>query len=54
MAIMTVVAIVLGLTCAAVEFYVTIAGNKTTLHRVAHWFAGLAFLGLAWVIWMLK
>jgi len=48
------VAIVLGLACAGIEFYVTVAGNKTSLHRAAHLLCGFAFLGLTWVIWTIK
>lgn len=54
MAIMTVVAIVAGLACAAIEFYVTTMGSKSSLHRKAHLLSGLAYMGLVYMIWILR
>jgi len=51
---MTVVAIALGLTCAAVDFYATVMGNKTSLHRAAHLAFGFVFLLLVYMIWMMR
>ena len=48
------IAITLGLACAAVEFCVTVIGNKTPPHRAAHLAFGLVFLGLVYVVWMVK
>jgi len=54
MAIIRIVAIALGLASAAIEFYVTTIGNKTSSHRMAHLLSGLTYMGLAYVIWMIK
>lgn len=49
-----IIAIVCGSICAAVEFYVTTIGNKSSLHRKAHLLSGLAYMGLVYVVWMIK
>jgi len=54
MAIMTVVAIALGLTCATVEFYAAVEGGKTPLHRTAHLAFGFVFLLLVYMVWMMR
>lgn len=54
MAIMTVVSIALGLTCAVVDLCAAILGDKSPLHRAAHLAFGLVFMGLVYVIWMMR
>lgn len=54
MAIMTIVAIALGLACATVEFYATVIGSKTPLHRLAHLAFGFVFLLLVYMVWMTR
>lgn len=54
MAIMTVVGIVLGLTCAVVDLYATVVGNKTPLHRSAHLAFAFVFMLLVYMIWMMR
>jgi len=54
MALIKVVAIACGLTCAVVDFYATVMGNKTPLHRVAHLAFAFVFLLLVYMIWMMR
>jgi len=47
-------AIALGLVCAMVDFYATVMGNKTSLHRAAHLAFAFVFLLLVYMIWMVR
>ena len=54
MSIIRIVAIALGLTCAAVDLYVATSDDKTRWHRAGHLSFGLVFGGLVYLIWMTR
>jgi len=52
--VIVITGITLGLVCMAVDFYVTVAGNKTPLHRAGHLAFALTFMMLVYLLWILR
>ena len=49
-----IIAITLGLVCMVVDFYATLVGNKTPLHRAGHLAFALTFMMLVCLLWILR
>jgi len=54
MIVISTIGIVLGLVCMTVDFYATLAGNKTPLHRAGHLAFALTFMMLVCLLWILR